>query len=108
MAKRQMMLAWCAWLDKWAERAIKEDPRLLGYDWVCEAIYRNRYGEERLQRRILLRKNRAHNCGAWIPNENVQLESGERLNVRMLFVAQYGMVHHSKQNCTTYVIEITR
>jgi hypothetical protein len=62
VAKRQMMLAWCAWLDKWAERAIKEDPRLLSYDWVCEAIYRNRYGEK-------------------------QLESGERLNVRMLFVA---------------------
>ena len=54
--KRQMMSAWCAWLDKWAERAIKEDPRLLDHDWLCESIYRNRYGEDRLQRRISLRK----------------------------------------------------
>jgi hypothetical protein len=54
--KRQMMSAWCAWLDKWAERAIKEDQRFLNHDWLCERIYRNRYGEERLQRRISLRK----------------------------------------------------
>jgi hypothetical protein len=54
--KRQMMSAWCAWLDDWAERAIKEDPRLLDHDWLCESIYRNRYGEERLRRRIALRK----------------------------------------------------
>jgi hypothetical protein len=54
--KRQMMSAWCAWLDKWAERAIKEDPRLLDHDWLCESIYRKRYGEDRLQRRIALRK----------------------------------------------------
>src|ERR1019366_9030941 len=44
------------WLDKWAKRAIKEDPRLLNHDWLCESIYRNRYGEDRLQRRISLRK----------------------------------------------------
>ena len=54
--KRQMMSAWCAWLDDWAERAIKKDPRLLDHDWLCESIYRNRYGEERLRRRITLRK----------------------------------------------------
>jgi hypothetical protein len=54
--KRQMMSAWCAWLDNWAERAIKEEPRLLDHDWLCESIYRNRYGEDRLQRRIALRK----------------------------------------------------
>src|ERR1700722_6683489 len=33
-------------VDKWAERAIKEDPRLLDHDWLCESIYRNRYGED--------------------------------------------------------------
>jgi hypothetical protein len=54
--KRQIMSAWCAWLDKWAESAIEEDPRLLDDDWLCESIYRNRYGEDRLQRRITLRK----------------------------------------------------
>lgn len=54
--KRQMMTAWCAWLDKWAEQAVNEDPRLLDRDWLCESIFRNRYGEERLQRRISSRK----------------------------------------------------
>jgi hypothetical protein len=54
--KWQMMLAWCAWLDNRAERAIKEEPRLLDHDWLCESIYRSRYGEDRLQRRIALRK----------------------------------------------------
>jgi hypothetical protein len=34
----------------------EEDPRLLDHDWLCESIYRNRYGEDRLQRRISLRK----------------------------------------------------
>jgi integrase len=54
--KRQMMSAWCEWLDKWAEVAVKEDPRLLDHDWLCESIYRNRYGEDCLQRRIALRQ----------------------------------------------------
>jgi hypothetical protein len=51
-----MMSAWCAWLDDWAERAVKEEPRLLDHGWLCESIYRNRYGEERWQRRIALRE----------------------------------------------------
>jgi len=59
------------------ERAIKEDPRLLDHDWLCESIYRNRYGEDRLQRRIALRKKQGHTVvGASIPNRNVRLESG--------------------------------
>lgn len=55
-----MMSAWCAWLDTWVKRAIKEDPRLLDHDWLCESIYRNRYGEDRLQRRISFAEETGH------------------------------------------------
>jgi hypothetical protein len=100
--KRQMMSAWCAWLDKWAERAIKEDPRLLNHDWLCESIYR---GTARTACSAGSRcgRNRAQRYGAWILNKNVQPASGEPLIDRksfmrptMLFVALYGMARHSE------------
>lgn len=54
--KRQMMHAWVRWCDDWADRAIEEDPLLLDRSYMLEMIYRRRYGEERLERRIESRK----------------------------------------------------
>jgi integrase len=54
--KREMMRAWVNWCDKWAARAIAADPLLLDREYMLEMIYRTRYGDERLERRIEVRK----------------------------------------------------
>jgi hypothetical protein len=47
-------------LDKWAERATEKEPRLLDHDGLCESIYKNRYGEGRLQHRISFAEETGH------------------------------------------------
>jgi hypothetical protein len=54
--KREMMVLWTDWLETWAAKAIEADPRLLDREYLCEAIYRARYGDEKLERRIAHRK----------------------------------------------------
>jgi integrase len=54
--KREMMWAWVHWLDNWAAKAIEADPRLLDREYLCQAIYLKRYGDEQLERRIAYRK----------------------------------------------------
>jgi integrase len=54
--KREMMWAWVEWLEMWAKKAVEADPRLLDREYLCEAIYRKRYGDEQLEKRIALRK----------------------------------------------------
>lgn len=54
--KREMMRAWTSWCDEWAERSIEADPLLLDRAFMLEAIYRKRYGDKRLERRIETRK----------------------------------------------------
>jgi hypothetical protein len=54
--KREMMRAWTTWCDAWADRAIAADPLLLDRAFTLEAIYRKRYGDKRLERRIEKRK----------------------------------------------------
>jgi hypothetical protein len=61
--KREMMWAWVRWLEQWAQNAIDADPRLLNREYLCEAIYRKRYGDEQLDRRIAYRKR--HNMELW-------------------------------------------
>ncbi|MGY4177636.1 hypothetical protein ACVIHH_002927 [Bradyrhizobium sp. USDA 4518] len=56
--KREMMRAWIDWCDSWAARAIAEDSLLLDRDHILEEIFRKRYGDERLERRIKFRKKR--------------------------------------------------
>jgi hypothetical protein len=50
--KREMMLAWTAWLDQQAAIAISADKMLLDANYLREAIYKKRYGEEKLAKRI--------------------------------------------------------
>ena len=50
------MRAWTRWCDEWAERSIEADPLLLDRAFMLEAIYRKRYGNKRLERRIETRK----------------------------------------------------
>jgi hypothetical protein len=54
--KREMMRAWTRCCDAWAERAIAADPLLLDRGYMLETIYRKRYGDKRLERRIESRK----------------------------------------------------
>lgn len=49
------MQLWIDWLDKWANIAIAEDPRLLDKDWLRSEIFKARNGEERFVRRVALR-----------------------------------------------------
>jgi hypothetical protein len=56
--KREMMHAWVGWLETWAKKAIEADPRLLDREYLCEAIYRKRYGDEQLEKRIAIRAKR--------------------------------------------------
>jgi hypothetical protein len=56
--KREMMHAWVGWLEMWATKAIEADPRLLDREYLCEAIYRKRYGDEQLERRKAQRAKR--------------------------------------------------
>jgi hypothetical protein len=41
-----------------AKKAIEADPRLLDREYLCEAIYRKRYGDEQLEKRIAIRAKR--------------------------------------------------
>jgi hypothetical protein len=61
--KREMMHAWLDWLDTWAAKAIEADPLLLDREHLCEGIYRKRYGEQALERRIAYRKK--HDMPLW-------------------------------------------
>src|ERR1017187_6916013 len=56
--KREMMKLWCQWLDEWCAKAIAADPILSDRKALVEAIYRERYSEEQLQKRIAYRSRR--------------------------------------------------
>jgi hypothetical protein len=56
--KREMMTLWAGWLDEWCAKAIAADPLLSDREALIEAIYRERYTEEQLARRIEYRSRR--------------------------------------------------
>jgi hypothetical protein len=56
--KREMMTLWAGWLDEWCAKAIAADPVLSNREALVEAIYRERYSEEQLARRIEYRSRR--------------------------------------------------
>jgi integrase len=61
--KREMMWSWVKWLDAWAKKAVEADPLLLDREHLCEGIYRKRYGDDRLLRRVAFRKK--HGMPLW-------------------------------------------
>jgi hypothetical protein len=54
--KREMMRLWCDWLDVQAAEAVAADPLLLDTEHLVEAIYRKRYGDDALAKRIAYRE----------------------------------------------------
>ena len=56
--KREMITLWTGWLDEWCAKAIAADPVLSDREALVEAIYRERYSEEQLARRIEYRSRR--------------------------------------------------
>jgi hypothetical protein len=56
--KREMMTLWAGWLGEWYAKAIAADPMLSDREALIEAIYRERYTEEQLARRIECRSRR--------------------------------------------------
>jgi hypothetical protein len=56
--KQEMMTLWIGWLDDWCAKAIAADPVLSDREALVEAIYRERYTEEQLARRIEYRSRR--------------------------------------------------
>ncbi len=56
--KREMMKLWTGWLDEWCAKAIAADPMLSHREALIEAIYRERYTEKQLARRIEYRSRR--------------------------------------------------
>jgi hypothetical protein len=56
--KREMLLAWTEWLDIQAAFAIAADPTLLDRNMMAEAIFRKKYGDEKLAKRIAHRESR--------------------------------------------------
>jgi integrase len=56
--KREMITLWAGWLDEWCAKAIAADPILSDREALVEAIYRERYSEEQLTRRIEYRSRR--------------------------------------------------
>jgi hypothetical protein len=56
--KREMMTLWAAWLDEWCAKAVAAVPMLSDHEAVVEAIYRKRYTEEQIARRIAYRSRR--------------------------------------------------
>jgi hypothetical protein len=56
--KREMLTLWTAWLDQQAAIAISEDKMLLDRNHLMEAIYRKKYGDEKLAKRITFRESR--------------------------------------------------
>jgi integrase len=49
--KREILLAWSAWLEERVKEAITADPGLLDAAALRDAIYRARYGEDRFNNR---------------------------------------------------------
>ena len=56
--KREMITLWSGWLDEWWAKAIAADPVLSDREALVETIYRERYTEEQLARRIEYRSRR--------------------------------------------------
>lgn len=56
--KREMMMLWADWLDEWCAKAVAADPMLSDHEMLVEAIYRERYTEEQLAKRIAYRSRR--------------------------------------------------
>jgi hypothetical protein len=56
--KREMITLWTGWLDEWCAKAIAADPVLSDREALVEAIYRERYSEKQLARRIEYRSRR--------------------------------------------------
>jgi hypothetical protein len=55
--KREMMMLWAGWLDEWCAKAVAADPMLSDHEALVEAIYRERYTEAQLARRIAYRRS---------------------------------------------------
>jgi hypothetical protein len=51
-------MLWAGWLDGWCAKAIAADPLLSDHETLVEAIYRERYTEEQLVKRIAYRSRR--------------------------------------------------
>ncbi len=56
--KREMMLAWTAWVSEQAFKALAADPLLSDRSYLREEIYRRRHGDEKLAKRIAYRTAR--------------------------------------------------
>jgi hypothetical protein len=56
--KREMITLWADWLDEWCAKAIATDPVLSDREALVEAIYRERYSEKQLAKRIEYRSRR--------------------------------------------------
>jgi integrase len=65
--KREMLQAWCSWLEMWAARALDADPMLLDRAYMMQDIYVRRNGEAKLERRIAYRA--AREMPLWGPKE---------------------------------------
>jgi hypothetical protein len=64
--KREMMLLWTQWLDQQAAIAISADRMLLDVNHTREEIYKKRYGEDKLAKRIAYRE--ARGWPIWSPD----------------------------------------
>jgi hypothetical protein len=53
---REVMKLWCDWLDVQAAEAAAADPLPLDTEHLVEAIYRRRYGDDALAKRIAYRE----------------------------------------------------
>jgi hypothetical protein len=49
--KREMMARWISWLEHWCAEAIRRDGLLTDYDALSRALFKARYGEDRLPQR---------------------------------------------------------
>jgi hypothetical protein len=76
--KRQMLLAWTAWLEEWAVRAIDADPLLLDREYLIEGIYRKRNGDAKLDARIAYRA--ARGLPLWPTLESESVAASENAN----------------------------
>ena len=73
--KREMLIAWCSWLDHWAAKAIEANPLLLDHEFLRRAMFRKRYGYKRFKRRIAYRKSRG--WPLWGPGAGEQQAAAE-------------------------------
>ncbi|MDB6165998.1 MAG: hypothetical protein JWQ83_1138 [Lacunisphaera sp.] len=79
--KREMMHAWTAWCERQAAAALAADDKLLDRGHMMTTMYVARYGQERLDRRVVYREKRG--LALWgdaLPHAELDApSSGERL-----------------------------